>query len=153
MELIDLAGFNLGFPVWPCLTKTLPLTSLTLPRTISDPNIWDIEGIVKEVPVENLKEKISLGWNLNDTFGSNEFSFLKSSYLKAALISKVCEIDLLSSPNKAAFDLALLREGRRWNSETEEYENYTYDYPVEKVRKQKIIDAFVNEYSVSWDVQ
>jgi len=52
-----------------------------------------------------------------------------------------------------SFDLALLREGRRWNSETEEYENYTYDYPVEKVRKQKIIDAFVNEYSVSWDVQ
>lgn len=52
-----------------------------------------------------------------------------------------------------SFDLELLREGRRWNSETDEYENYTYDYPVEKVRKQKIIDAFVNEYSVSWDVQ
>lgn len=52
-----------------------------------------------------------------------------------------------------SFDLELLREGRRWNSETDEYENYTYDYPVEKVRKQKIIDAFVNEYNVSWDVQ
>lgn len=52
-----------------------------------------------------------------------------------------------------SFDLELLRTGRRWNNETESYEDYTYDYPVEKVRKQKIIDAFVNEYNVSWDVQ
>ena len=60
--------------------------------------------MVKEVPVENLKENISLGWNLNEILGSNEFSFLKSSYLKAALISNVSEIDLFSSPKKAALD-------------------------------------------------
>ena len=64
--------------------------------------------MVKEVPVENLKEKISFGWYRNEIFGSNEFSFLNSSYLNAALISKVPEIDLLSSPNKAVLDLAFL---------------------------------------------
>jgi hypothetical protein len=50
-------------------------------------------------------------------------------------------------------DLELTRKGRKWNQKTETYDNYTYKYDLDKVRKSNVIDAFVNNYNgIKWDL-
>ncbi len=52
-----------------------------------------------------------------------------------------------------SMDLELTRKGRKWNDKTETYDNYTYKYDLDKVRKSNVIDAFVNSYNgIKWDL-
>ena len=70
----EVAGFKFGFPKTANRTNGESSISLTLPRRISEENIWAMEGAVKEVPIEPLNKKSLENEYLNENFGSNDDS-------------------------------------------------------------------------------
>jgi len=61
------------------------------------------------------------------------------------------KITRMSYSGKSA-DLEVKIKGRRWNSETEAYEDTIYDRTLTKVRKQRILDTFVSGYNnLTWE--
>jgi hypothetical protein len=60
-------------------------------------------------------------------------------------------ITRMSYSGKSA-DLAVKTRGRRWNSETEAYEDTIYDRTLTKVRVKNILNAFVSGYNgLTWE--